>query len=321
MVNQMDNPFVGFILDGVHSNDYGIIRTNEGLLSKKLAPEIKDYTAEVPGKDGLLYYGSTYGKREFSISFAFDALTEEQLYQLKQALGTKKIHELVFAEEPHKIWSVKVANQAILKHLCFDDEERRIYKGEGEVKFVSLSPYARSVLQQVQVDFIVGTIMENPKGKENYGGSIILSEEGQKILETFLTNCSSQKLETAVYLEGLISLSSYFTGIEDEKNFIAIYNSGDAPTSFSMEFVTIGKSTATFWVDDVETKIEFDRSGTWIYDGYDQTLRLQGNAGIYNEKITVGSFKNFGPADSWTKIKFDSKGVSPNKIEYRLLYL
>jgi len=68
------------------------------------------------------------------------------LRRLKQVFSTKKPQRFILDEKPYKYYMMKVAQSAIIQHLCFDlDEGTRIYKGEGTLNLVAYYPYARSV--------------------------------------------------------------------------------------------------------------------------------------------------------------------------------
>jgi hypothetical protein len=58
---------------------------------------------------------------------------------MKRHFGDKKIHDLVFDENPYKIYSAKVTGSATLKYIPFEEkvknETKRIYKGEGSLQF------------------------------------------------------------------------------------------------------------------------------------------------------------------------------------------
>lgn len=149
--NQED--FVGFSLGGVHSSELGIVRFSQGLSALKLTPEKKDITSNVQGKDGSYYWGSSLGKREITIDFAFDQLTEEKLSRMKQLFNSKELQQLILDEEPYKVYMVKTAKQALLKHIPFEENSKRIYKGTGSITFVSYSPYAQSKYEYVE-DYI-----------------------------------------------------------------------------------------------------------------------------------------------------------------------
>ena len=129
----------------MHSSDLGIVRTSDGSrFNENLLPTIQDKTVQVPGGDGTYYFGSYYTQRQFTIPFAFNGLTEEQVRQLRTHFGDKKIHDLVFDEAPYKTYRAKVTGTAQIKHLVFDEGEgkERVYKGEGSIQFTCYQPYA-----------------------------------------------------------------------------------------------------------------------------------------------------------------------------------
>lgn len=150
--------FLSFWIDDTHSSDLGLTRVSDGSrYTKTLLPSFKDETAEVPGGDGTYYYGSRYEKKEIPIKVAFDDLSESQFRQITQLIGDKQMHRLVFDEEPYKEYVVKIAAPPEFKYLCFDEIENyedengeierrfhRVYKGEGELKFVCYDGYARN---------------------------------------------------------------------------------------------------------------------------------------------------------------------------------
>ena len=136
--------FIGFSYNGKHSSDLGIVRTSNGSrFDENLLPTMQDKTAQVPGGDGTYYFGSYYTQRQFSVSFAFDSLTEEQIAEIKRVFGDKKIHDLIFDERPYKTWKAKVTGSATMKHIPFaEGETNRTYKGEGTIQFTCYQPYA-----------------------------------------------------------------------------------------------------------------------------------------------------------------------------------
>ena len=145
--SQYSSDYIGFTFNGVHSDTLGIKRTSEGSrFNENLLPTIQDKTVQVPGGDGMYYFGSYYTQRQFNISYAFDALTEEQLARIKALFGDKKIHELIFDEAPYKVYQAKVTGSASIKYIPFaEGATNRIYKGEGSIQFTAYDPYARSV--------------------------------------------------------------------------------------------------------------------------------------------------------------------------------
>ena len=141
-----DYDFIGFTYGGKHScRDLKIYRTSNGnRYETNLFPTLKDNTASVPGQVGQYYFGTEVEQRQFNISFAFDALTEEDIRKLKQTFNGKELQPLIFDEEPYKVYSAKVTGSSVLKHLCFEENGQRIYKGEGNLQFTCYYPYAQS---------------------------------------------------------------------------------------------------------------------------------------------------------------------------------
>ena len=95
--SQYSSDYIGFTFNGVHSDTLGIKRTSEGSrFNENLLPTIQDKTVQVPGGDGMYYFGSYYTQRQFPIPIATDELSETQFRNLKQWLGDKEIHQLIF---------------------------------------------------------------------------------------------------------------------------------------------------------------------------------------------------------------------------------
>ena len=153
--SQASSDYIGFTFNGVHSDTLGIKRTSEGSrFNENLLPTIQDKTVQVPGGDGMYHFGSYYTQRQFNISYAFDALTEEQLAEIKRVFGDKKIHTLVFDEMPFKTYQAKVTGSASIKHIPFaEGETNRIYKGEGSIQFTAYDPYARCKEKYLSNDY------------------------------------------------------------------------------------------------------------------------------------------------------------------------
>jgi hypothetical protein len=164
---EIKGDFLGFQFDDVHSSDLGIIRVSDGSrYTENLLPTIQDKTTQIPGADGMYFFGSWYTQKQISFSFAYDHLTEEQFRKLKVLFGDKKIHDLIFDEWPYKVFKVKITGTPNLKYICFNEplegytgdiftkEELygttlrnptdRIYKGEGQLSFVTYVPFANS---------------------------------------------------------------------------------------------------------------------------------------------------------------------------------
>lgn len=141
-----DYDFIGFTFGGKHSiDDFGVYRTSDGSrYNLELLPTLTEKTADVPGGDGQYYFYTNYKNRNFSISIAFDSLTEEKYNELKKWLDGKEIQELIFDETPYKVYSAKVTGRPSIKTICFLENGQRIYKGEGSIQFVCYYPCAHT---------------------------------------------------------------------------------------------------------------------------------------------------------------------------------
>ena len=137
--------YMGFTYNGRHSSEFGIVRVSDGSrFDENLLPTMQDKTVQVPGGDGAYYFGSYYTQRQFSVSFAFDALTENELADLKRHFGDKGVHDLIFDETPYKVWGAKVTGTATINYISFDEgSTHRLYKGEGSIQFTCYYPFAR----------------------------------------------------------------------------------------------------------------------------------------------------------------------------------
>lgn len=138
-----DSDFIGFSFNGIHSDTLHIKRVSDGSrYNENLSPNFQDVKAQVPGRDGSLYWDSFYSEKPFPVQIAFDNLSEVGLHTLKQTFNGKAEGWLIFDEEPYKHYWVKIQTPVQLKYLCFYDESNnRVYKGEGTINFVAYDVY------------------------------------------------------------------------------------------------------------------------------------------------------------------------------------
>ena len=268
--------YIGFTFNNTHSSSLGIVRTSDGSrFNENLLPIIQDKTVQVPGGDGTYYFGSFYTQRQFNIPFAFDSLTEEQFATLKRWLGDKQVHELIFDELPYKAYQAKITGSATIKHIPFDENGKRVYKGEGSVQFTAYYPYAKSTFKFLNDEQVL---------------NIINTEEWKE----------ASKIRTNPYI------------VEDESttydelraNSINLYNAGDIETHFQFKINFVkGKIPASkFYIDgDASRQLiwtEIKAKGTDAYikfntklniiEGYNTEGIKTGN--VYNQYIKAGSF-------------------------------
>ena len=174
-----------------HSSFYGIVRTSSSnRYEDKLNGTLKDNTQARTNADGTFYFGTTISQKQFTVNFAFDHMTETQLNNMKKWLNPKEIKDLVFDEDNPNItsgrilkkWKAKVTGQTSVKHLCFDENNQRIYKGDGSIQFTCYYPYAfgdeislangEVVKGELEIPFIMtliyGSPTDIPKDTESY---------------------------------------------------------------------------------------------------------------------------------------------------------
>lgn len=139
--------FLGFSLGDEHSYGINITRvsTNDRY-TDNLLPNFSDQTAQVPGGDGTYYWNTHYISRNITIDFAFDDLRDEDLRKLRQMFSSRSVKPLIFDEFPYKKYMVKCSQPPVLKYICFDHMEFRVYKGEGTVNLVAYYPFAFGVV-------------------------------------------------------------------------------------------------------------------------------------------------------------------------------
>ena len=221
--------FTGFEFNGIHSSTLGILRVSDGSrYQENLIPTSEDYTVDIPGGDGQYYFGSNYKTRQFNIQIAFDKITEMGLRKIRQWLGINTTGELIFDEEPYKVYNVKVTGEPNLSYICFLENGKRIYKGEGNINFTAFYPYAHARIHK--------------ETNEQYGYSEYTSlgfENTEEWEET------SGLLEVSPSIKGYNIYNTNSSGEVIEgytpSGTIKVYNGGDLEVPF---IISILKETA-----------------------------------------------------------------------------
>ncbi len=292
----LSGDFIGFTFNGVHSSDMGIIRTSDGSrFNENLLPASTDKTVQIPGGDGTYYFGSNYTQRQIPISIATDELTETQFRQLKQWLGDKQIHPLVFDEAPYKTYMVKTSSIPTLKFICFDNITKnngeivvnRVYKGEGSLQFIAYFPFARCT-------------------------------------KKYLSEYTDSNKEEWASASGLLTAQGGYDGTGAEIN---LYNPGDVETDFFAYYArTSLKRLTKIYINSnilnfdfsnndnvIDTYIRINSKANLI-EGCDENFKPTGT--LYNKFITSGDFFKIPTGEN----QLLSVGANCVKIEYDYLY-
>lgn len=141
MNEEFKGDLLGFSFNGKHSSDLGIVRTIQSNRINDNTPTHKDIVVDIPGAIGSYYYGTIINKKDIVVTYAFDNVSEEQLLQIKTLFSDKLPHKLIFDEEPYFYYMARISNSAQLKHLCFLENGKRVYKGEGSLTFTCDYPF------------------------------------------------------------------------------------------------------------------------------------------------------------------------------------
>lgn len=313
-----EKDFIGFTFDGTHSDELGILRVSDGDRYKEdLHPEINDLTAEVPGMDGEYYFGSNYGKKEFTIDIAYDSLTEVQFRRLRRLFSDKEVHELIFDERPYKKYLVKLSTPIELSYVCFEeplteevefdgiygqttvlrsvDGTQRVYKGDGTIELVAYFPFAKSVFKKIPNDVY--------RDSEWAISSGILSAQAY----------TNAQIDEAIQENDTVTIKLYNAG--DLKTGFRLYcpnpnyQSEGAEEDLTINYTPYSGTGVTGHLIIEHMKIDSDDMGIIINTdnglvegiseysfGADITYKTSGR--LYNNCITEGNFFKLEPNDS-----------------------
>lgn len=142
-----DYDFIGFSFNGFHCvEDLHILRVSDGSrYQENLTPQIAEQIGSHAGMDGAYFLGAWHRQKTFDIKFAFERLSQFDIYRLQAIFSGEAMGELWFDEHPYKVWDAKVTGTPKLDMIPFDDGvEGIIYKGEGTIQFTAYYPYAHT---------------------------------------------------------------------------------------------------------------------------------------------------------------------------------
>ena len=140
-----DFNFIRLTFDGVKTSDLNLyVVSSSGRYTAPLSPQFENRTTSVPGRPGLLYWGTDLGAQEFTISLATDGMTGTQLNLFKKTFYPGKMGELSFEESFYKYYDVILMAPPTLDFVPFESNNELIYKGEIELQMISMVPFAYS---------------------------------------------------------------------------------------------------------------------------------------------------------------------------------
>lgn len=245
-MNVYDKPlyddFTGFTFNGKHSSEFGLLRISDGdRYEDTFVLPHSNEAADIPGGPGQYYWGEQTKQREFKVRVAYDNIGEVEKRRIRQWLHPDgKLHELIFDERPYVKYWVKCAKEVVTEELCFNEYDitksttwpydtiktlRRVYKGEFEIQFVAYMPYGLAVSKNLNC-FAPGGDLEAPNYNEWAESSGL--RDSKNNFDQFSNN-----------------------------NFANIYNPGDIPSGFELNFKldTLSKITATEVSDNGERNV------------------------------------------------------------------
>lgn len=318
---QGKDDFLGFTFNGKHSSDFHIVRVSTGSrYETNLMPTSKQNTIDIPSIDGLLYVNNKYQQKEISLDFAFDYLLEENLEAIKNWLCIDSPKELWFDETPYKKYYAKPQGTPRLSWIAFNENGKRIYKGEGNISFICYDPWAHSRYKT----------LDEYRDEKNL--------EEWKIASNMKQNFD-------------LGNGQFYDYVAESSTQIKVFNAGHLATPFKMAFKVLNSGIQkieyslgeAYETENVKGKMYIDTSllstaedSFYLIDTKMHTLsgiiepKINGTyiqtGNIYNYAVVGGDFFNIYPGEGI--INLDPKNsnhiqvlpVAKNNIVYDYLY-
>lgn len=264
---EIKGDFLSFQFGGKDCAELGIVRTSDGdRIEEQLHPEIKDITAEVPGMNGEYYFGSTYGNKTISVSFAFDDMTEDQLRQLRRHFAVGQIQDLIFSERPYKRYQAKIASPIELSYVCFDAPVRTVGAERDGVRRITTTEqrdivdpetgatttetyYARDLEQVTPYEYDYTRIQRVYKGegKIEFVCYFPFAKSCYKTLPSKGTDVYTKNVDEWAESSGILSEAEHdskqidtcfvdggYDEAQDKVDYIYLHNPGDVKTGFKL---------------------------------------------------------------------------------------
>ena len=150
-----DFDFIKLTFDNKSTTDFNLyVVSNSGRYNALLSPQFENRTTSIPGRPGLVYWGTDFSAKEFTISLATDGMTGTQLNLFKKIFYPGKMGELSFEESFYKYYDVILMQPPTLSFVPFESNNGLIYKGEIELQMISMSPFASSKFNLLTGEYI-----------------------------------------------------------------------------------------------------------------------------------------------------------------------
>ena len=268
--------FISFTYNGVHSTELGIVRvSSSNRYNDQLIPTSKEKTSESVGMNGTYFFKTYYTSREIILNIAFDEVTEGGIRLMRQIFGDQKEHQLIFDDEPYKVYYAKVNGQPQLKYICFNDYEKnpvaRIYKGEGTINFICYDPFAHCLSNYKNYnDWTIGKTINNPlwykyDNKEEWNLSAKLSTNNQ-------------------------------IGQWNENGYFLLYNPGDVEADYKLYVpISSGSNISSLTIENSETLESYSLQLN-EFQNYDEDTHI-----CFNSKTNIIEGIKFSEIDGYQK--------------------
>ena len=193
--------FISFTYNGVHSTELGVMRvTSSNRYTDALLPTIQDKTVQASGSNGTYFFGSYYTQRQITINVAFDEVSESQIRLMRKTFGDQLSHELIFDDEPYKVYYAKATGTPQLQYIPFSSP--RVYKGEGTFSFTCYDPFAHTPNQYKYLTSYQGIFLTSKSFKQgSTSGGQPNNSEFQIITKNYLpSNNASARINGVTYI-------------------------------------------------------------------------------------------------------------------------
>lgn len=306
--------FTGFTLGGIHSSNLNILRISDGSrYNENLLPTFQDKTVQIPGGDGTYYFYSNYTQRQISINIAYDSMTEQNMRELRQLLGTKDFLTLKFDETPYKEYIVRPQGQPQLKYICFDTPDgQRVYKGEGTIQLIAYFPFAKSIYK-----FLNESTDSN---KDEWSNSNVLPTSATYATNSSYNefyNVSSQKITRVINTGDLdtdfiLTFTLDTTKTQFDLGQIQINEVGNSKFYGNLKFNTI--PTTALPSDAAKIYIDSKTELIGVLDTNDSITDT-----LLNGYLDIGDFFKIKTGESTITIS-NNLNTTPTQIDYKYLY-